>query len=279
MGKLRDLKAEIEGMNLSSLLTDTLPPIPEWVNKRLGDMGGRDETGKNKYRMISGLDPKQQEFAFGEWHRKYVSVRDTVTEISAVKTIAKSNFATRLWSTNDAIEKGFLNDKGQVTAWAKKHYTVILMQSEEVIEYGIPRYIIERFKPAEEFGTPEEWEEHRWIRKNEKGNSTGKDIDIYGEFPREGRYEFFCNYEDGLQGLEGEINETTFKEISENGINQIQDLIDMAQLPAIEVLENIIAKADEKAEKAAQKFDEEIEYGIKENAGRLTNMPTVGYGD
>ncbi len=55
------------------------------------------------------------------------------------------------------------------------------------------------FKTSEEFGTSEEWESNRYLEIDDPANITGQRIDAIGKYPNEGRYDFFCKIEDGLE--------------------------------------------------------------------------------
>jgi len=166
--KLEELRQGIEKADLSALLYDSLPPVPEHIALMLNQIGGYvTNTEIPMFRIVSGLDPKLQEFAFGAWHRKYVSVRDTIRQISAVQITSKQTFIKNIHTPQKAMEMGILDKNGKITALGNKRFIVVLIVSDELVEYGIPRYIVEKFRTAEEFGTPEEWKDARYLKSTD----------------------------------------------------------------------------------------------------------------
>lgn len=276
--KLEELVKGMEHADLSALKHDSLPPVPEHIQTALTRLGGTiPNSDKPLYRIVSGLDPKLQEWAFGKFHRKYVSARDIVRQVTGVQTTHIRTQKKEFFPTEVAIKKGIIAPDGNITPYSKKTYFCILTSEDELIEYGIPRYIVEKWRSPDSFGTPEEWEDARYLEVGDPQNPTNDRIDALGDFPFDGRYDKFCNIEDGIEE-EGKLTGTTFKPLSEAVIEQLADMIEMSNAPALETFEKIIKKADDKKAKDEAIFDDRLEQGIKENAGRLTNMPQIGYG-
>jgi len=55
-------------------------------------------------------------------------------------------------------------------------------------------------------------------------------------------------------------------------------MIEMSWQPALETFQKILNKAEAKKAENEAVFDEAVEKGIKQNQGRITNMPQIGYG-
>lgn len=183
-----------------------LPQIPDWFNEGLLDCAGTCNDKPN-IRVVSGLDPEIQEFVGGRWWRKYAFREHRINEYSVLHK-------------PDGSKKILSPKESEVLTKSKKQLGIIVPVVErKVIEYGVPRYFIEYYKPPEYYGTEEAWD---IIRYDE--DSEGNKVDLMGEFPTEGRYEtWFCIEEPVIR--DEVVVKTTFRELDEIVLELIKDKV------------------------------------------------------
>lgn len=184
-----------------------LPPIPEWFNERLLEIGGTCDDTPN-LRVVSGLDPEVKEFYGGRWWMKYAFKDETINSYT-------------VWHKPDGSKRILSNKEAEVLGKSKKKYQGILIPvvDRQVIEYGIPRYFLEFYKPPEMFGSAEAWESIRY-----DFDDAGKSVDLMGEFPHNGMYTtWFCIEEPVVEN--GKIVSTKFRELDEVVLAFIEDKV------------------------------------------------------
>lgn len=268
---------ELESSDLSHLLYDNLPPVEKEFNEKLAELSGYTN-GKPKLRVVSGLDPNQTIFAAGKLRRKYVSVRDTIERFDSMKVFNKRTKESSVMLANEAYKKMIINKDLSLTTLGKTNYVVVPFAESEIIEYGIPRYVVEKYRPADSFESPEAWESSRYLEKNDSTNPTGSRIDILGEFPSEGRYEFFCYVEDTLVDNDGQVftefkplTEQTYEEIKKNWILHLE----LAALSPEKQMEKLIEKGKLKQEEIKNKFEDDLDQMAKSVKNRILGNKQV----
>lgn len=228
-----------------------LPPVPSWVEEQLLEAGGTCD-GKPNVRIVSGLDPELKEFYGGRWWRKY-----------AFRSHQRNEYA--LLHQPDG-KKRILSPKEAEVMGKQKNLKGIIVPvvEDQIFEYGVPRYYVEYFKPAEYFGTAEAWNHVRYEQDED-----GKWIDLMGEFPSEGVYEtWFCIEEPIVEG--GVIKKTKVRYIDEAVVEFIKLKIEETkQSTAVQRHIAIRKEVNEEAAKAKQELKEGIADIVKDRIDRL----------
>jgi hypothetical protein len=205
------------------LLISELPPIPEGFQEALTEAGGYCDNKPN-VRVVSGLDENLVEFYGGKWWRKYAFREHRVNEYA-------------VWHKPDGSKKILSPKEADILGRSKSLTGVILpVVDRQTIEYGIPRYFIEYYKPPELFGNPELWEAARFDPQDD-----GTILDLMGEFPSEGVYETWFAVEEPV------IDEKT-KVVTGTEFRKLDEI----------VLEFVIAKIEEVKTKSAAKQHAEV---------------------
>lgn len=241
--------------NESDLIITELPPIPEDFQREIQEAGGY--TGKYpNLRVVSGLDPTLTEFVGGRYWLKY-----------AFREHIKTEYA--VWHKPNGEKKLLTPKEAQILGNSKKLQGIIIPTVEtKILEYGIPRYFLEVYRPAEYYGTPEAWE---FIRYDE--DIEGKKHDLMGEYPYNGRYEtWFCIEEPVLEN--GIVTGTKFRELDDIVLEFIkfkieEDKTKTAQQQHQEVRQEIDAEYNEKR----KKLKENITDIVEERIDRIIETP------
>lgn len=268
---------ELEEADLSHLLYNSLPEIPKDFQEKLKTLGG-EKNGFPLLRVVSGLDPEQTIFAAGQFHRKYVSAKDHVTRLDRMKIVSKRTQKEETITAVEGVRRMLLNRDLTLTNLAKFNYTVIPFVTEETVEYGIPRYIVEKYKEPQDFGSPEQWETNRYIDKNDKENAQGETIDVLGEFPREGRYEYFCRIEDVLVDDNGQVY-TEFKPLTEQTFEEVKKIFvlnnQLLDLPPDKQMEKLLEASELVQKKHKEEFEDDLDQMAKSVRNKILGNPQI----
>lgn len=175
----------------------------DYFNNELLRIGGRHPNGTPRLRCVSALT--ETKWACGAIRIKYVAASRT-----------KERW---LWG---------LRDKDTGETWAKSEaqvaantdsqlYGVRKLLSREVIWSGRPNFVIEVYSSAEELKeTPLSWFTNRYNWWKNPSTKLVEWTDINGEFPADGRYDFFMavKHEDGtVWGKFRELDANVLKEV------------------------------------------------------------------
>jgi hypothetical protein len=256
-----------------------LPPVPGWFQDALKNIGGTYKGKTPILRCVSALDPKLQMFACEQWHRKYVGMRDHVTEVTGFRVIWKESGKEEFLLPREA--KGYVLDA--TTMKPKKSIdgkAVILPQiKQETVEHGVPRYVIERFSGPEEFGGHADWEKHRWLDKGDPLNPhPERPFDILGPYPDEGQYVFFCYVENGVEE-DGKIVGTEFRELDQGVLDEIAEMVreqrEFSSKTPQERLSERVDALESRRDKQAADFKDQIKQEMLPLAHRLLGNARV----
>lgn len=239
----------LAGNNYEITLTQ-LPEVPKDFQERLKNIGGvHSATGNPILRCVSGLafDENNQIFAAEQWRRKYVGARDHVQEIIGYKVINKETQEDNFLSVGDA-KRIILDSNMMPKPEVKEVYAVIPMLKFYETEYGIPRYVIERYAAAEEFGGTEDWEKNRWLDIGDPLNPhPERPFDLLGSYPREGRYVFLTYVEHGVEE-NGVIVRTEYRELDDSVLDEVAELITHLREQSAKSTEQRIRESEERLE-------------------------------
>lgn len=228
-----------------------LPPVPIWFSDALAEAGGSCD-GKVNVRVVSGLDPNLNEFYGGRWWRKY-----------AFREHIENRYT--IYHTPDG-KKRILADKEAEILGKQKNLKGILVPvvDQKILEYGIPRYFVEYYKPPEYFGTEEAWNHVRY--------DTGEDglpVDLMGEFPRDGVYETWFSIEHPVEE-DGRVVGTKFRELDEIILELIKaKIVDTKNASAV-ARHNLMRKeVDKNYRDAKEKLKSDIKDIVTDRIERL----------
>lgn len=259
---------EVDGTQFdeSELQIQELPPVPEWFQEQLNEIGGYCGDKPN-LRIVSGLDPEIQEFFGGKWWRKYAfRIHD--------------NMQYFIWRRSGEKDRILTPKEAQVISNSKKKEGILIPKVDErVIEFGIPRYFLEFYKPPHKFGDPDEWEKERWLMDETEGL-----IELMPPFPHEGDYEtWFCIEEPVLEN--NKVVKTKFKELDEIVLEFIRFEVDKvkAQKTLAQAHIDNLKEGYEEKTKSLKPIKEEIKDRIKDRIDRIKETPKTSvpsnYGD
>lgn len=229
-----------------------LPLIPSWIQEALLEAGGTCD-GKPNVRIVSGLDPDLVEFYGGRWWRKYAFRSHTQNRYTILH---QPDGSKRILSPKEADIMG-----------KQKNLRGILVPvvEDQILEYGIPRYFVEYYKPAEYFGNKEAWEHVRY----EKDEDTGEWFDLMGEFPSDGVYETWFTIEEPVVE-DGRVVKTKFREVDEVILELIKFKIEEAKAHTAAAQHTALRKeVDAEYVQKKQKLKEDIADIVKDRVERI----------
>lgn len=228
-----------------------LPPVPSYFEEALLEAGGTCD-GKPNVRIVSGLDPNIKEFYGGRWWLKY-AFREHKTHHYTI------------WHKPDGSKKILSPKESEILGKQKNIQGILLpVVDEQILEYGIPRYYVEYFRPATYYGTPEAWNLVRYDT-DENGNRH----DLMGEFPHEGNYEtWFCIEEPVIE--DGVVVKTKFRELDEIVLEYIKQEIERTKVQSAVARHNLNRKqVDENYVKQKEQLKENIKDIVADRIDRI----------
>jgi hypothetical protein len=231
---------------------EELPPISQEVLDTLLEAGGTCD-GHPNVRIVSGLDESIVEWYGGRWWRKY-ALRQHVK--NQYDVLHKPDGTKRVLSPQEAKVMGKMKDLKGI---------IIPVVENNIIEYGIPRYFVEYYKPAELFGTAEAWEKYRWFTGDD-----GRIIDLMGEFPKDGMYETWFAVEEAILDTSGEVINTRFRYIDDVVLELILSKIEETkEFTQSEQHQNLRKEVNNEYWKKVQQTKEDVKDIVKDHIDRL----------
>lgn len=256
------IKSEGLVFDKSEMALQELPPIPQWFQDQVNEVGGffDDDITKPNVRVVSGLDPNIIEFYGGGWHRKYVR-RETHTFEYYIAHTKKG-------------EKKILSP-AEAKVFPKSMGIVMPVVDKKITEYGIPRYFVELYKPPYAFGDRESWESVRYLDKDEPTNLAGVTLDMLGEFPEQGGYDtWFCIEEPIMR--DGKAVATKFRPLDEDVLIFIRYMVDKIKKESAEQQHlQVIEQRKKDWQKMISGIREDVKDIVKDRIDRLTETPKI----
>ncbi len=242
---------ELDPSNPDTLINQPSPHVPKFIIEALTNLGGRQLDGTPNIRVVWGQTERR--FACGDNRIKYPT--------SFSKEKADYVFRLRNIETGECTVCNY-----EEFMEAKKRYEEVdptithlaeFKVSRQVEWIGIPRFIIEQYKPVLLLkDTPLNWEKNRYgwwfnpvTRKNEW-------TDVTGPFPYEGRYEHFLTVKEDDGTHFGKYSPITEREIELVRQALQAREIHKAQSAEIEVKNLVEAKAALLEKREAELADE-----------------------
>ena len=239
----------------SELKMAELPLIDSSIEEIITEAGGKTGDYPN-VRIVSGLDPNITEFIGGKEWRVY-AFREHYHKTVYLYTEAGKE--TKILTEKEA---------GIITN-SKKHKGIIIPKKiTDVVERGIPRYFVEIYRPAEHFGSEEQWNKIRYD-KDENDNW----IDLMGDFPHEGRYETWFCIEEAVEDKDGKVIKTRFKEIDDVALSFILQKIEEVKQNKLSMAERHIQMLEEENKEKqveVEKAKENIKDIVADRIDRIT---------
>jgi hypothetical protein len=158
--------------NLGLLSNTFNPRIPEWFEKALTRLGGKNPHGEPNFRVVSGQMATR--FAWGKTRLKYPAAFINETKTLGFDVLYADGSTKFFKQENDIPE-------------LKQGDIVMPRVSARREEIGIPRWVIERWQSPEQLGGEDEWQKNRY----EFDAETNELVDALGPFPRDGQYRHF----------------------------------------------------------------------------------------
>jgi hypothetical protein len=261
-----------------------LPPIPDFVQEGVKNIGGIDsESGKPILRIRSALEFNPEDdmatFAAEKWYRKYVGAKDHVQKVIGFKVIDKNDSNKQFFLSVGSARKSILDHNNMPTAEAKKKYQILPQLKFETIEYGIPRYVLERFASPAEFGGEKDWEENRWLEITDPLNPKQGErmFDLLGPYPRQGRYVFLTYIEHGIEE-NGHVVKTEGRLLDQSVLDETAELINYLRKEAEKSVDQRIRESVEALENRRQEKKNKLREEIKEvlsHRSLFLNQPTI----
>src|ERR1051326_5191852 len=261
-----------------------LPPIPDWIQEGIKNIGGiHSLTGNPILRGRSAMDFNVEDdmaiFAAEEWRRKYVGAKDTIQEVIGFKLISKEDQTQEFFLTTTDAKRIILDKNSMPTKEAKSKYVILPQLKFRTVEYGIPRYVLERYASAEEFGGDKDWEENRWLDITDPINPKQGErrFDLLGEYPRRGRYVFLSYIEHGVEE-QGHVVRTEARLLDQSVLNEISELIADLRAQAEKSTAQRIMEAENALNERREKKKEDFKNELKEilsHRSLFENQPTI----
>lgn len=183
------ITAETQDDEIRELPGENLPPPtpkPKWFDDAVNKIGGFVGQASRipKYRVVWGMDESNMHWAVDKMRMKYPAYVDTIQTTKAIR-ICKHGRKERVIPVKDAIDRYYDQATDSWTRNVEPGSVIVPVIETREVEIGTPLWIVEQFVKPEGFGTPEEWENNRYLTNPENAKQY---IDILGEYPKKGRY-------------------------------------------------------------------------------------------
>lgn len=265
-----------EHVDVAAYLSQPKPEIPSWFNQKLLEIAGRAPNGLPMLRVVWGQDPEDgRMFGAGTWHYKYMAARVREQKITGYEY---RNLATGKTAKIDiATARRKFQDKFGEWKFGKNDLLVPI-STEEVKEFGMPLWFIERWeKPENVWGSREEYERERWesnTAPSDEGVPIISQLDMFGPWPENGVYVRFLDVQQC-----NEKGHFVFKPLREDVIEEVRELWTAFLAEQRKSYEQRVieaeAKADKRREEEFEELKEAIISDITPSLPRLMGNPSI----
>jgi hypothetical protein len=181
---------ELDESNIDSFTNQAPPHMPKWFVDELTAIGGKQLDGTPNLRVVWGQS--ETKFACGKERIKYPSTFYNENETIKFRLTDLETKEVKECTYGEFMEAKKAYDAVDPTIKYLPEFKV----SRSVEWVGIPRWVIEQYKPVIMFqDSPSNWEKNRygwWFNPDTRKREW---TDINGPFPYNGRYEHFLTIE------------------------------------------------------------------------------------